>query len=105
MIKGVFVKFSRSSKLVQNLISHVRFSPDLKPDFCDSHLSPVTSKIFRFGHVQYGETNEIYSSQFAFEVQIFQHLRNFFCSETRQTSFLNDVDFHDDQQIFTKWLP
>ena len=52
----------------------------IKPDF-HSCFSLVASEIFRMGHAQSGETNrmgrKISFALFAFEVQIFQLLRNF----------------------------
>ena len=58
------------------------------------------------GHAQYGEINRIGQkvsfSLFPFEVQIFQVLRNFSCSETNQTSFLSPLTFHGNQKICYK---
>ena len=58
------------------------------------------------GHAQYGEINRIGQkisfALFPFEVQIFQVLRNFSCSETNQTSFLSPLTFHGNQKICDK---
>ena len=52
----------------------------VKPDF-HSRFSLVASEKFRMGHAQSGETNKqdekVSFALFAFEVQIFQLLRNF----------------------------
>ena len=57
-----------------------QISVTLKPDF-HSRFSLVASEIFLMGHAESGETNKkdekISFALFAFEVQIFQLLRNF----------------------------
>ena len=74
-----------------------------------SRFSLVTSELFRIGHAQSGKTNrtgrKITFALFAFEVQIFQLLRNFLTA--KPIRFVSGVTwtFHEDQKIFTKCRP
>ena len=77
---------------------------DTKPDF-HSRFSLVASENFRMRHAQSGETNRTDAKMsfalFAFEVEIFQLLRNFLTAKPiMQTSFLSHVDVTRGSKFF-----
>ena len=82
--------------------------PVLKPDF-HSRFSLVASEIFRMGRAHSNETNrtgrKISFALFAFGVQIFQLLRNFFTAKPIRLLSLVTWTFHEDKKIFIKWPP
>ena len=80
----------------------------LKPDF-HSCFSLVTSEIFvwdmRRVVKRIEQDEKISSALFAFEVQIFQLLRNFLTAKPIRLLPGVTCTFHEDQKIFTKWPP
>ena len=102
-----FLPITESSPLMVNKCTYHSFLSvsrawfPLLPLNCDQRL-------FRLGHAQSDKTNGTGQKKsfalFPFHVQIFLVLRNFFCSEINQASFVSHIDLSGLSHIFTEWL-
>ena len=103
-----FLPITGSSPLMVNKCTYHSFLSVSRAWF---PLLPLNydQRLFRLGHAQSDKTNRTGQKKsfalFPFHVQIFQVLRNFFCSEINQASFVSHIDLSGLSHIFTEWLP